>query len=134
MEYDWSGSIHFENKRNSFLPRHKIKMLSTIIFNSIRKESEICLFERIINESLQLGQNNFKKRTKLLIWEEKNIGPVPSKDIQTLAHLSFAPIFMKDAHSAESNEKSIFQFLRFLVFEIWSFLYSKLVIFDEFSW
>ena len=124
MEYDWSGSIHFENKRNSFLPRHKIKMLSTIIFNSIRKESEICLFERIINESLQLGQNNFKKRTKLLIWEEKNIGPVPSKDIQTLAPLNFAPIFMKDAHSAESNEKSFFRCLQFLFFELWLHVFT----------
>ena len=27
--------------------------------------------------------------------------------------LSFAPIFIKDAHSAESNEKSIFLFLFF---------------------
>ena len=34
---------------------------------------------------------------------------------------------MKDAESAETNEKSIFQFSDFLVFEIWSFLYSKLV-------
>ena len=34
---------------------------------------------------------------------------------------------------AETNEKSIFRFLQFLVFEIWSFLYSKLAIFHEFS-
>ena len=34
---------------------------------------------------------------------------------------------MKDAECAERNEKSI---IRFLVFEIWSFLYSKLVSFS----
>ena len=34
---------------------------------------------------------------------------------------------MKDAECAETNEESIFQFLRFLVFEIWSLVYSKLV-------
>ena len=28
-------------------------------------------------------------------------------------------IYMKDAHSAESNEKSSIIFLRFLVFELW---------------
>ena len=32
-----------------------------------------------------------------------------------------APVFMKDAHSAESNEKSIFRFLQLLVSEVWSF-------------
>ena len=44
----------------------------------------------------------------------KHFGPVPSKDMQTLP-LSFAPIFMKDAHSAESNENSILKFLFFRV-------------------
>ena len=33
-------------------------------------------------------------------------------------------IYMKDAESAKTNEKSIF---RFLVFELWSILYSKLI-------
>ena len=32
-------------------------------------------------------------------------------------------IYMKDAECAETNEKSMFRFLRFLVFEIWTFLY-----------
>ena len=36
-------------------------------------------------------------------------GLVPSKDMQTPL-LIFAPIFMKDVHSVESNEKSIFRF------------------------
>ena len=35
-------------------------------------------------------------------------GPVPGKDMQTPYPLSFTSIFMKYAHSAESNEKSIF--------------------------
>ena len=47
------------------------------------------------------------------------LGPVPSKDMQTLP-LSFAPIFMKDAQCVESNKKSIF---RFLFFELsWKFI------------
>jgi len=37
-------------------------------------------------------------------------------------------IYIKDVECAETDEKPIF-----LVFEIWSFLYSKLAIFDEFS-
>ena len=41
-----------------------------------------------------------------------------------LLHLRSGPIFMEDAHIAESNEKSIF---RFLFFELWSTLYSKFV-------
>ena len=42
--------------------------------------------------------------------------PVPIWD------MPFAiPIFMKDAHSAESNEKSIF---RFLFFELWLILFT----------
>ena len=37
--------------------------------------------------------------------------------------LSFVPIFMKDAHSAESNEKSILRFFQFLFFELsWRFI------------
>ena len=37
---------------------------------------------------------------------------------------------MEDAECAETNEKSIIHFLWFLVFEIWSFLYSKVVNFS----
>ena len=44
------------------------------------------------------------------------MGPVPSKDMQTPPHTSFAPIFMKDTQSTESNDKSNF---RFLFFELW---------------
>jgi len=44
-------------------------------------------------------------------------GPVPSKDMQFLLSVDkkIAPIFMKDAHSAESNETSIslFYFLSY---------------------
>ena len=35
--------------------------------------------------------------------------------------LSFAPIFMKDVHSAESNEKYIF---RYLFFELWLIVFT----------
>ena len=52
-----------------------------------------------------------------LVWG--NSGHVPSKNMQTKPLEVFAPIFMKDAHSDESNEKSIFRFLRFLIFELW---------------
>ena len=45
--------------------------------------------------------------------------PIPSKDMQTLP-LSYGYIFLKDAHCAETNEKSILRFLEFLDFEIWS--------------
>ena len=38
--------------------------------------------------------------------------------------LSFAPIFMKEAHSAESNEKSIFRFLQFLFFQLWLIVFT----------
>ena len=48
-----------------------------------------------------------------------HIGPVPSKDMQT--SLSFAPIYMKDAPSAESIEKSI---SRFLFFELWLIVFT----------
>ena len=44
------------------------------------------------------------------------LGPVPSKDMHT--PLKSGPFFMKDAHSAESNEKSCIRFFRFLVFEL----------------
>ena len=40
---------------------------------------------------------------------------------------------MKDVECTETNEKLIFRFWWFLVFEIWSFFHSKLAIFDEFS-
>ena len=36
-------------------------------------------------------------------------------------------IYMKDAECAETNEKLIFRLFWFLVFEVWWFLYSKLV-------
>ena len=39
-------------------------------------------------------------------------------------------MYMKDAKCAETNKKSIFSFLRFLVFEIWTSLYWKLVNFS----
>ena len=39
---------------------------------------------------------------------------------------------MKNPELAESKEKSNFRFFQFLFFELWSFLYSKLPIFDEF--
>ena len=35
--------------------------------------------------------------------------------------LSFAPIFMKDSHGAEANEKSI---LRFLFFDLWLIVFT----------
>ena len=38
--------------------------------------------------------------------------------------LSFAPMYMKDTHSIESNEKSIFQFLQFLFFELWLLIFT----------
>ena len=41
--------------------------------------------------------------------------------MQTPLPLSFAPIFMKDMHSAESNEKSIF---RFLILELWLIVFT----------
>ena len=41
-------------------------------------------------------------------------------------------IYMKDAEWVETNEKSIFWFLRFLVLEIWSFFFQKRSqVFDE---
>ena len=35
-----------------------------------------------------------------------------------------APIFMKDAHSAESNENAFFRLIRFLFFELWLILFT----------
>ena len=37
-------------------------------------------------------------------------------------------IYKKGAKCAETNEKLIFRFLRFLFFEIWSILYSTFVV------
>ena len=37
--------------------------------------------------------------------------------------LSFAPIFINDEYSAESNEKSIFRVMWFLFFELWLIYY-----------
>ena len=36
--------------------------------------------------------------------------------------LSFAPISMMDVHCAESNEKTIFRFFRFLFYELYDFV------------
>ena len=46
----------------------------------------------------------YASKTYWILINYNKIGPVSSKDIQT-PPLSFAPIFMRDAHSAESNEK-----------------------------
>ena len=49
--------------------------------------------------------------------------PVPSKDMLTPPpSFRIAPIFMNDSHSAESNEKSIFQ----LYFEVYGWLYLQI--------
>ena len=48
-------------------------------------------------------------------------GPVPRKDIHTPLSLRIGANFMKDAHSAESNEKSFF---RFLIFELWLIVFT----------
>ena len=48
---------------------------------------------------------------KSVLFPFRIIGLFPTKDMQT-PPLSFTPIFMIDAHSAESNEKSIFRFDR----------------------
>ena len=53
------------------------------------------------------------------------LGPVPGKYMQT-PPLSFAPICMKHAHSAESKEKSIF---RFLFFELWLIVFTFFFVF-----
>ena len=42
-----------------------------------------------------------------------------SKDIQTPPPPPPSPIFIKNAHIAESNEKSYFRFFRFIFFELW---------------
>ena len=41
-----------------------------------------------------------------------------------VAKLLFVPI---DAQCSETDEKTIFPFLRFLVFEKWSIMYSKII-------
>ena len=51
----------------------------------------------------------------------RTVGPVPCKNMQN-PPFSFASIFLKDAHSAESNEISIF---RYLIFDYgWGFLWK----------
>ena len=52
-----------------------------------------------------------------------SIGFFPTKDMQNPPHtpLRSGHIYMKDAHSAESNEKSIF---RFLFFELWLIVFT----------
>ena len=53
-----------------------------------------------------------------------SIEPIPTTDMQTPPPpLRNGYICMKDAQCAETNEKLIFPFLRFLGFEIWSILY-----------
>ena len=54
------------------------------------------------------------------------ISLVPSKDMQIppTAPLRNSRIFMKDAQCAETNEKYIFRFFRFLFFELWSILFT----------
>ena len=48
------------------------------------------------------------------------VGPARNKDMQiSPPPLRSGPIFMKDVHSAESNEKSCFRFFQFLVFKLW---------------
>ena len=58
-----------------------------------------------------LSHTNIKQRVYIFIILSLNIGPVPTKDMQT--PLSFHPIFMEDAQYTESNEKSIFQIIFF---------------------
>ena len=45
--------------------------------------------------------------------------------------LSLTPISMKDAHSAQSNEKSIFRFLQFIFFELWLIVFTIYQIFSD---
>ena len=56
--------------------------------------------------------HSYELELNLLVdkWYINICGPVQSKVTQTPLPLYFAPIFMKDEHSAESNEKSTFQF------------------------
>ena len=54
---------------------------------------------------------------------EAVLGPVQITDMQT--PFISGHIYMKDAKCAETNEKTIFLFLRFLVFEIWSFKFNQ---------
>ena len=51
---------------------------------------------------------------------------VPICRLQTLPPLKNGQIYMKDAHCAATNEKSIFRFLRFLFFELWSIVLCHL--------
>ena len=51
----------------------------------------------------------------------ESFDPVPSKDLQTPQPLSEVAIFTwktRTPHSAESNEKLYFRFLRFFIFEL----------------
>ena len=48
--------------------------------------------------------------------------------MQTPPPLRSGHIYMKDTHCAETNEKLIFLFLRFLFFELYSILYSKFLL------
>ena len=53
---------------------------------------------------------------------ETKLGPVLSKDMET-PPLKNGQILMKDAQCAETKEKSVFQFLRFLFFELLRILF-----------
>ena len=48
------------------------------------------------------------------------LGFFPTKDMQTHSLFKSGEIYRKDAQWTETNEKSIFRFLRFSIFEIWS--------------
>ena len=50
-------------------------------------------------------------------------GPVPCKD-PSPPPLRSGHIHMKDAHSAESNEKSYFRYFRFLFFQLWLIVFT----------
>ena len=71
------------------------------------------------------GNTNRIYRTAMLT-PTRILGPIPGKDMQTPS-LSFASIFMENAYSAESNEKSM---LRFLLFDLWLIVFT---IFQKFS-
>ena len=58
---------------------------------------------------------------------ERKKGFYPTKKMQHPAPLRNGYIYMKDAHGAESNEKSYFWPIRFLFFELCSILYSKFI-------
>ena len=65
-------------------------------------------------------------------WQIIQYGFFSTKDMQTPSppthhFLTSDHLYMKDAHSAESNEISNFKFFRFLCIELWSILYTKFI-------